>query len=86
MIMNINNKVVSVRLEEVKYRDDGRLHVGFRHAPIYEDGDKVVGRGYVFEVYLNKQQLKKLASHLLSYKVVSYKLIKQLINDIKSAA
>ena len=86
MIMNLNGNAVSVRLEEVRYRDDGRLHVGFRHKPIYENGEKIVGHGYIYEVYLDKQQLKKLASHLLSYKVVSYKLIKQLINDIKSAA
>jgi hypothetical protein len=85
MIMNINNNPVVVRLEEVRYRDDGRLHVGFRHKPIYENGEKVVGHGYIYEVYLDKQQLKELASHLLSYKVVSHDIVKALINDIKAA-
>jgi hypothetical protein len=85
MIMNINSKAVSVRLEEVRYRDDGRLHVGFRHKPIYENGEKIVGHGYIFEVYLDKSQLKILASHLLSYKVVSHDIVKALINDIKAA-
>jgi hypothetical protein len=85
MIMNINNNAVVVCLEEVRYRDDGRLHVGFRHKPIYENGEKVVGHGYIYEVYLDKQQLKELASHLLSYKVVSHDIVKALINDIKAA-
>ena len=85
MIMNINNKAMQVRLEEVRYRDDGRLHVGFRHKPIYEDGEKVVGHGYIFEVYLDKQQLKKLASHLLAHKIVSHDIVKSLIDDIKAA-
>ena len=86
MIMNIDNKAVSVKLEEVRYRDDGRLHVGFRHTPIYEDGEKIIGHGYIFEVYLNKKQLRKLASHLLSYKVISHDIVKELIDDIKAAA
>jgi len=86
MIMNIDNKVIMhAKLNEVKYRDDGRLHVGFRHNPIYENGHKVVGHGYLYEVYLNKRQLKKLASHLLSYKVVSHSIVRSLIDDIKSA-
>ena len=85
MIMNLNNKAVSVRLEEVRYRDDGRLHVGFRHKPIYENGEKIVGHGYIYEVYLDKKQLKELASHLLAYRVVSHDIVKSLINDIKAA-
>ena len=86
MIMNLNGNAVSVRLEEVRYRDDGRLHVGFRHKPIYENGDKIVCHGYIFEVYLDKSQLKILASHLLAHKVISHDIVKALIDDIKKAA
>lgn len=75
----------SVSVKKIVYTFEDGLEVKFSYDKfIPTKGGWIVASSYSFDVDLVKSQFDKIKSKIMAHKVISYNIIKNIIDDVKA--